>query len=70
MLAWPAEAPNSLLPTGAFRYDSEQLHTLLTDLAFSLIGCTVVEKLCHQTFQCPERGFFRGLPKEFEKNNQ
>jgi hypothetical protein len=25
---------------------------------FSFIGRTIVEKFCHQTFQCPEGGFF------------
>ena len=50
--------------------DSLLLNISLTYLTFSFIGCTVVEKLCHQTFQCPERGFFRCLTKKFEKNNK
>lgn len=49
--------------------DSLQFSTSLTYLTFPFIGCTVMEKLCHQTFQCPERGFFRCLTKEFEKKS-
>lgn len=49
--------------------DSLEFNTSLTYLTFPFIGCTVMEKLCHQTFQCPERGFFRCLTKEFEKKS-
>lgn len=68
--AWPAQATNSFLPTGAFYYKRLlTLNTSLTDLTFPFIGCTVMEKLCHQTFQCSEGGLFRCLSKEFEKKS-
>ena len=72
MQACPAKATISFLPTGPFP-SSVTLYsnTSLTYLTFSFIGCTVMKKLCHQTFQCPEGGFFRCLTKKFEeKKNQ
>lgn len=33
----------------------------LTYLALPLVRCAIVEKLCHQTLQSPERGLFRCL---------
>ena len=65
-----SRVPTPSSPLGSVRYKwLLEFNTSLTYLTFPFIGCTVMEKLCHQTFQCPERGFFRCLTKEFEKKS-